>query len=174
VYHDENRGQSAARNTGIEKASGEYVAFLDSDDILYPQAIEMLVSAIEKQPAECGGAFGRTKVVNRLGRVKIRYVPEDPLEDATIENTRYIGGISCTMFRQGVLEEVDGFDESLSRRDDLDLYLKVLNKYTLFGVDEICCEHRLHEEGISNDTEEVERSRQRIIEKHHLDEPQFD
>lgn len=174
VFHEQNRGQSVARNTGIENASGDYILFLDSDDILYPHAAEMLVSAIEEQNKECVGAFASKKHINSHGRVKIKNVPEDPLEEATIENTRYIGGLSCTMFRRDALEEVGGFDESLSRRDDLDLYLKLLKRYTLVGVDELCCERRIHDEGISNDSKEVQESRQRIVEKHRLDESQPD
>ena len=172
VFHDKNCGQSVARNTGIEKASGEYVLFLDSDDILYPHATETLVSAIERKTENCAGAFASTKHVNSGGRVIIKNVPEKLLEEATVENTRYIGGLSCTMFRRDTVEEIGGFDESLSRRDDFDLYMRILDQYTLLGVDEVCCERRLHEGGISNDAEEFEESHQKLVEKHQLDESQ--
>jgi hypothetical protein len=78
------------------------------------------------------------------------------------------------MFRQDVLKEVGGFDEDLSRRVDLDLYLKILKRYTLFGVDEVCCERRIHEGGLSKDTEKVEKSYRRLVERHQLDDPQYD
>jgi len=174
VYHEENRGQSVARNAGIEAASGEYVLFLDSDDVLYTHAAGALVEAMESQPDECAGAFASTKLVKSNGRITKRDVPDGTLTKPTFENARAIGGLSCRMFRRNALEDVGGFDESLSRRVDLDLYLKLLKKYTLLGVDEVCCERRIHKGQMSNDRDDVDRSRRKVSEKHQLDDVQYD
>lgn len=50
IYHDCNRGLSAARNTGIRAAHGDYVYFLDSDDTITPDCIERLAALAEKYP----------------------------------------------------------------------------------------------------------------------------
>lgn len=52
VSHSENRGLSAARNTGIENAKGEYVLFLDSDDLLNPETLALQVTAIRRDQAD--------------------------------------------------------------------------------------------------------------------------
>lgn len=49
-HHEKNRGQSAARNTGIQKASGEYLYFIDSDDTITNDCIETLVGLAQKYP----------------------------------------------------------------------------------------------------------------------------
>lgn len=50
LHHEQNRGLSAARNTGIDAAHGDYLYFLDSDDAIIPETIETLLKLFEKYP----------------------------------------------------------------------------------------------------------------------------
>ncbi len=50
LYHETNRGQSTARNTGMQVATGDYIYFLDSDDYITPDCIETLVGYVDKYP----------------------------------------------------------------------------------------------------------------------------
>ena len=50
--HAENRGQGAARNTGLENATGQYVMYVDADDSFAPDYIEKMIAAIEKDHAD--------------------------------------------------------------------------------------------------------------------------
>ena len=52
VYHQENKGASAARNHGLDLAGGEYVAFLDSDDAIHPLLFEKMMRQVEKHHME--------------------------------------------------------------------------------------------------------------------------
>ena len=52
VVHQENGGPSAARNRGLEIANGEYIAFIDSDDVVHQRYLEVLITEIERQHAD--------------------------------------------------------------------------------------------------------------------------
>ena len=52
VIHQKNAGQAAARNSGLKFSSGEYIAFSDNDDYLFPEFYELLLSLIEKYDAD--------------------------------------------------------------------------------------------------------------------------
>lgn len=64
VHHEKNRGLSAARNTGIGEAKGDYVYFLDSDDAITSDCIQKLAGHVRKHPGVdmvCGSTFGKGK-----------------------------------------------------------------------------------------------------------------
>ncbi len=98
VFHTENKGLSAARNYGIERAGGEYLGFVDGDDSIEPDMFERLLGAIEEAGADiavCGrfmeypektetisppeGVFNREEAVKALALLKIRNPTWDKL-----------------------------------------------------------------------------------------------
>ncbi len=66
-FHQANQGQSAARNLGIAEARGDWIAFLDSDDIWLPEKLMSQVRAIEKFETNCGCCITDARLVDRAG-----------------------------------------------------------------------------------------------------------
>ena len=79
VVHQENRGLSAARNVGIEKAKGEYILFVDGDDWIEQDALSVLVSELQGEDAVCFG--GR-----RYFQDEKRFEKADSVEPKNYEN----------------------------------------------------------------------------------------
>ena len=64
-FHQSNQGQSAARNKGIAEAKGDWIAFLNSDDVWLPEKLMSQIRAIEQFEESCGGCFSDARLVDR-------------------------------------------------------------------------------------------------------------
>lgn len=67
VFHTTNGGPGAAREAGRSEARGEFLQYLDSDDVLLPRKFELQVEALRADP-ECGASYGMTRYVDETGQ----------------------------------------------------------------------------------------------------------
>jgi glycosyltransferase involved in cell wall biosynthesis len=120
----ENRGLSAARNTGIRESRGEFLTFLDSDDLFLPEKVALLLGAFERDP-DLGLVAGQAVLIDqhgqRLGEVFDRPLPDEPT-DLLLGNPLHVGSV---LLRRGWQERVGLFDESLRSYEDWDLWLRL-------------------------------------------------
>lgn len=135
VVSQPNRGLPAARNAGISTAQGRYVAFLDSDDLLLPRYLELSRTALEGT-VNAGFAYTDAYVFEEVsGKLRQRSAmarskpptppPDDPGEFLAAMMRSNFVYVSTTVPLQ-VLNDVGGFDESLTSAEDYDLWLRIL------------------------------------------------
>ncbi|MFC7068748.1 glycosyltransferase family 2 protein [Halobaculum lipolyticum] len=149
VAHERNRGVSAARNTGLAAATGEYVAFLDSDDEWLPRKLDRQLTTLAERGegwvgAYCGIATGGLSPLDRLAAVVSERLfrsaaPREggrELAEALLSMQVFMGPGSTLLVERDVLEATGGFDEGLSLFEDWDLVLRVLEAGKLAYVDE--------------------------------------
>ncbi|NQU41429.1 MAG: glycosyltransferase family 2 protein [Lentisphaerae bacterium] len=132
-----NGGPAAARNDGISKACGKWVAFLDSDDAWLPHRLAAQITLAEKYPSVamwCGETIGmeiergekRAKGGQRktemAGRENLPSCEEITLENLAVENPV---ATSTVLVKKSVLDKVGGFDEQFRGPEDYDLWLRV-------------------------------------------------
>ena len=129
--HDRNEGKSAAINTGIAHARGEYIGFLDDDDEWLPKKLEGQVALLDASSPKVGLAYGwMDRVDDSSGRVIPAY--RNTVEGDIFERSLALsipGPTIVLLIRSSVVREIGGMDESLLRHDDVDLICRVTQRY---------------------------------------------
>ena len=156
VRHDLPKGVSAARNRGLEEATGEWVAFCDDDDLWAPDKLaEQLTAARERR-----AAWVYTGAVNITpGNVVVGGDPPPPPEEVLRrlpEHNVVPGGSSGVMVERTVLVRVGGFDAGLQPLADWDLWLRLAVEGTPACVARPLVAYRVHGSQMSLDARLVE------------------
>lgn len=172
--HQENKGPSAARNVGISNASGEYIAFLDNDDVWLPRKLAAQVDAMRRHPEVAlvfsdaawirdDGTTARYTFDRRPGsasrsgnglRSQIARLAEN---DGTILAGDWYGDLlqdnfiinSSVLMRREALLKVGAIDESLVLNSDYDLWLRISSHFPIAYLNLAALNYRVHEGSMS-------------------------
>lgn len=123
-YHP-GRGGNIARNTGIQEAKGEYVAFLDDDDEFLPTKLEKQVAVMESDP-EIGLVYTGVKILYINEKVSYNSKARncgDLSKEILLDN--FIGTTSTVMLKKAIFEKSGMFDVALKALQDYDLWIRV-------------------------------------------------
>lgn len=172
--YQENKGPSAARNRGIKESKGEYIAFLDSDDIWLPQKLELQMNEFLKSPSTGLVTCGRYNIcangVLQECLCDIGYLSRAKALDLILVKNIFRGGSSQVVIRRECLDKVGLFDEELHVAEDWDLWLKICRKYDFRGVDKALVKIRIRENGQSSDGDKNLRNELKFLDKVFSDE----
>jgi glycosyltransferase involved in cell wall biosynthesis len=140
-----NKGTAGARNTGIGEARAGLVSFLDNDDMWMPHYLDRMEKALARAP-DAGFGYTDAWILNdATGRIRkkpsLEHHPPFPNPASPGDLlSRFLAGLnfvmSSTTVRRSVLEEANGFDESIRGADDFDLWIRIAAK----GYGAVCAE----------------------------------
>lgn len=166
IIHDQNKGASAARNSGIRAANGRYVAFLDDDDQWLMHKIEKQVMMLEQSNSSLSYCWVRR--VGGDGSIRAEHTPKS---EGKVTNDLFLGNSTGTTSTLVVTKDlcnlIGGFDQSLPRWNDWDFVLRASRHTSFILVPEILV-HQYNWEGnqLSDDLEKLKTAQSRFINKH--------
>lgn len=147
-----NRGNCKAFNFGLQKAKGEYIIDLAADDMLLPNSVEKQIAAFGKLDDSYAVVFSDVYYINENSEILkthfqrdkngklAQFVPQGDIYKPILAKS-FLSATSM-MMRKKVLDEIGGYDETLSY-EDYDFWIKSARKYQYHFIDDILVKKRI-------------------------------
>lgn len=138
-----NKGLPAARNSGIQMSTGQYLVCLDSDDRLLPNHLQANLKAFEEH-SDAGFVCGDYRWFGAEQTWHVHDCRPSPDHYATLLRRNFIGPPHVVMFKLQIIQKLGGFREDLVSSEDQELYLRIARAYPIYCHHEIIAEYRRH------------------------------
>ena len=166
LLHQENKGIAQTRNRAIQESTGEYIAFLDSDDYWMPEKLDQQVRILDTHP-KVGIVYSRMPIVDKQGN-KIGMKPAGPSGRNFRELLEIWGDLptSTVMVRRSCFEKAGLFDTALHTMEDIDMWIRIARFYDIYEIEnKVLAFYRRHDHQVTNDKTKVYGGLVRIYKK---------
>jgi glycosyltransferase involved in cell wall biosynthesis len=167
-----HQGHSAGRNRGLSHAGGEYVAFIDADDMWTPNKLEAQLQALQSHP-EAAVAYSWTNFIDQEDRF-LRpgsYIKVKGNVYSKLLGTNFIENGSNPLIRREALTAVGLFDETLITSPDWDMWLRLAARYPFVCVEAPQILYRVSTHSVSANVRGMEKSCLRILNRNFAEAP---
>lgn len=159
AIHKKNSGVSDSRNTGINQAKGEYIFFLDADDVWNSNNVSEKVNHFIAKKVDA--VYSSCELINELSipmNSFLKGTSDVTLSDILSSKGNYTTAPSGIAVTKQVLQKIEGFDINLSNNADQDFFIRILAaKFKIGFINETLWKYRIHEGNMSKNVKLLEK-----------------
>jgi len=166
VVHQRNRGLPGARNAGLRQARGEFVCFLDADDVMVPDKIEKQMQFLRDNPGidlVYSDYFVGDSDLELIG-LKAARLPEGKVLDA-FSHKNWLA-VMTPLVRRSLVESVGEFDETLRASEDWDYWIRCAMTGTFGYLPGPLAIYRMYPTQMHNDGRRMFTAEKQVVNKH--------
>jgi glycosyltransferase involved in cell wall biosynthesis len=172
VFSFNNSGGNVSRNRGLNHAVGEFVSFLDADDIWTADKLEIQLKALWEN-SQAAVAYSWTDYINENGEFVVSgthiNVNGDVYENLLLTN--FLENGSNPLIRREALSELGGFDKSLSAAQDWDMWLRLACKFDFVCIPTVQILYRISANSVSSNLVRQEKACLQVLERAYQTRP---
>ncbi|MBN3895829.1 MAG: glycosyltransferase [Nostoc sp. NOS(2021)] len=172
VFSYSNAGGNVSRNRGLDRAGGEFVSFLDADDLWTPDKLQSQLKALQEN-VTAKVAYSWTDYIDENSEIVLSgkriNVNENVYEKLLLNN--FLENGSNPLICRKALITLGGFDESLSAAQDWDMWLRLASKFDFICVPSVQILYRISANSISSNLVRQEKYCLQVLEKAHKERP---
>jgi glycosyltransferase involved in cell wall biosynthesis len=168
IFSYSNSGVAVSRNRGISLSQGDFISFIDADDLWTPDKLELQLKALQaNSPAEV--AYSWTDWIDENDRW-LRPGIHTTFNGDVLQHlllTDFIGSGSNPLINASAFQKVGGFDDSLTNAHDWDMWLRLAGCYEFVAVPSVQILYRICTNSMSTNVWGMEAASLKVIEKNY-------
>ena len=172
IRHPYNRGKSAARNTGVGRARGEWISFLDSDDEWEPDKLYWEHERIRSVSDSVGLLYCGKRIREDNGRLlRVRMPTKEGQVYQSLLEWDFIGSCSRVTVRREAVLGAGGYDETFANTEDWDLWLRIAKRYEVAAVRRCLVTRYFGSQQVPDSVHSICAGKERFLQKHGTEMP---
>ena len=163
IVMQQNKGLTVSNNLALKLSRGKYIMRLDADDYLTKDALKNLASVLDRE-TNVGMVFGDYYLIDEQNNILEHFQRHDFNNDVELLDQPAHG--ACTMFRTRCLKQLGGYDESISRQDGYELWLRFIERYEVSNISVPIFYYRQHGRNLTLKEDVLLDTRTEILSNH--------